>query len=74
MHGNVAEWCWEWHDREYYSRSPAEDPPEPAEGTHRLLRGGNWLVSNASCRSASRFSHVPEERSYYTGFRVARTP
>lgn len=74
MHGNAAEWCEDWYDRDYYGKSPKSDPKGPGTGTHRILRGGSWLVSNASCRSASRFFHTPNEATYYCGFRVARSP
>ncbi len=74
MHGNAGEWCWDWYDRDYYARSPVDDPHGPEQGTQRVLRGGSWLVSDASCRAASRFSHAPEVSNYYAGFRVARTP
>lgn len=74
MHGNAAEWCWDLYDKEYYANSPKSDPQGPEKGTHRILRGGNWLISNGSCRSASRFFHTPNEATYYGGFRVARTP
>lgn len=74
MHGNVAEWCWDLYDKDYYANSPKSDPQGPDKGTHRILRGGNWLISNGSCRSASRFFHTPNEATYYGGFRVARTP
>lgn len=74
MHGNAAEWCEDWYDRSYYSESPREDPKGPVKGTHKVLRGGSWLVNDASCRAASRFFHLPSETSYYGGFRVARTP
>ena len=26
MHGNVAEWCWDWFDYGYYSQRPVTDP------------------------------------------------
>jgi formylglycine-generating enzyme required for sulfatase activity len=74
MHGNVAEWCWDHYDKDYYTMSPRLEPSGPATGTHRVCRGGSWLVTEASCRSASRFMQSPGEPSYTTGFRVARNP
>jgi formylglycine-generating enzyme required for sulfatase activity len=74
MHGNAAEWCEDWYDPTFYKGIPVQDPKGPAEGTHKVMRGGSWLVNDASCRSASRFYHLPREAIYYGGFRVARTP
>lgn len=74
MHGNAGEWCWDWYDRDYYANSPEDDPSGPKTGTHKVLRGGSWLIADSSCRSANRASHPPGESTYYTGFRVARTP
>lgn len=73
MHGNAAEWCWDWYETDFAS-SPPVDPRGPASGVQRVVRGGSWLVSESNCRSASRFFHAPEDCKYYTGFRVARTP
>lgn len=74
MHGNVAEWCWDWYDKDYYAKAPDNDPAGPRTGTHRVLRGGSWLVGEASSRSASRLMHAPGESTYFSGFRVARSP
>lgn len=74
MHGNVSEWCADWYDADYYANSPTVDPRGPNIGTHRVARGGSWLVSEINCRSASRFFLPPGDGTYYCGFRVARSP
>src|SRR5262249_37756723 len=42
MHGNAAEWCLDWYDRDYYARSPRNDPPGPLEGKNVVCRGSGW--------------------------------
>ncbi len=56
MHGNVAEWCNDRYGESYYASSPATNPRGPAEGGERVLRGGAWNASAASCRCAYRSS------------------
>jgi len=56
MHGNVAEWCNDRYDPNYYAQSPSENPRGPAQGQERVIRGGGWNSNAASCKSAYRAS------------------
>jgi formylglycine-generating enzyme required for sulfatase activity len=60
MHGNVSEWCSDWHDRERVADLPRE----------RVLRGGNWNCPPGYCCSARRLSYPPTFICAYNGLRV----
>jgi formylglycine-generating enzyme required for sulfatase activity len=74
MHGNVAEWCQDRYGKEYYGKSPLEDPPGPAEGLNRVVRGGCWKNAGWGCRGARREGYWPGARYNYLGFRVVAVP
>jgi predicted outer membrane repeat protein len=42
MAGNVTEWVNDWYSSSYYCESPYENPPGPATGQYKVIRGGNW--------------------------------
>jgi formylglycine-generating enzyme required for sulfatase activity/serine/threonine protein kinase len=74
MHGNVWEWCHDWHGAGYYGTSPLRDPQGPPDGINRVIRGGGVSGGGQDCRSACRRGHAPANRSYELGFRVALVP
>jgi serine/threonine protein kinase/formylglycine-generating enzyme required for sulfatase activity len=74
MHGNVAEWCADWFDKDYYRSSPRKDPSGPAEGSNRVSRGGSWSSRGQDCRSANRDYNRPGYCHNRLGFRVVLVP
>ena len=60
MAGNAAEWVADWYDREYYQKSPDHNPPGPASGEKKVLRGGSWVDLPAALRVTARVSAEPE--------------
>jgi formylglycine-generating enzyme required for sulfatase activity len=59
MHGNVAEWCQDVYDRDYYRSSPDKNPRGPADGKEYVLRGGSWKSPAEALRSAYRLGDTP---------------
>jgi formylglycine-generating enzyme required for sulfatase activity len=71
MHGNVWEWVRDWYGK--YPAEPVTDPPGPASGSGRVIRGGGWGGDARDCRSAYRYSNAPGYSVGYLGFRLLRT-
>lgn len=74
MHGNVWEWCSDWHGE--YPKGDVTDPMGPDNGKGKVSRGGSRRYSPNHLRSAFRFGYDPSYGCYLTtgGFRCARTP
>ncbi|HOZ37752.1 MAG TPA: formylglycine-generating enzyme family protein [Anaerolineaceae bacterium] len=75
MAGNVSEWVNDWMSLTYYSDSPYANPPGPASGFYRVMRGGGWFYhwDYGLLRTAGRYYDYPGYLSYYSnlGFRCA---
>ncbi len=55
MIGNVAEWCNDYYDADYYQISPVSNPRGPETGDHKVLRGGSWINTEDSINAWDRF-------------------
>jgi formylglycine-generating enzyme required for sulfatase activity len=73
MHGDTWDWCEDaWNGS--YEGAPADGSPWlTGDASMRVLRGGSWNGPPERCRSAMRRRSPPTARTYFMGFRLART-
>ena len=69
MHGNVYEWCLDWHGD--YPSGSVTDPSGPNSAQTRVIRGGSYSASAVPLRSANRFFRTPGSRYSVVGVRLA---
>jgi formylglycine-generating enzyme required for sulfatase activity len=74
MSGNVWEWVNDWYSSNYYSSSPQNNPPGPATGTSRVVRGGSWNGISSFCRVSYRTNAASSSAGNNIGFRVVKQP
>jgi formylglycine-generating enzyme required for sulfatase activity len=74
MAGNVAEYCRDRYEADYYSHSPVEDPlgPDDPTAVFVVIRGGSWSSSlDLSIRAADRLSFRSGSNKTI-GFRIVK--
>jgi len=74
MAGNAQEWVADWYDPMYYKNAPNADPPGPATGTKKVLRGGSFDYASQALRTSYRYADYSKNDDTSYGFRCAASP
>lgn len=71
MSGNVAEWCYDTYERNYYEKMVNDNPKGPDTRENKVNRGGGWLMDESYQKVDARNVNSADERNPSLGFRLA---
>ena len=74
MHGNVWQWCADSYGKDYYEKSPGQDPQGPDDSDDCVIRGGSFDDEAKDCRAAYRNRAEVSDWDVDLGFRVVCVP
>ena len=72
MLGNVSEWCLDAYSKDYYSRTPQNNPVNQTNSSSYVVRGGGFGTGRDLMRASYRFGLSPDYRDNAIGFRCVR--
>ena len=70
MHGNAAEWVWDWYGE--YDSDTVANPSGSENGNAKIIRGGGWNDHPKHIRSAYRGAQPADVGLYSIGVRPVR--
>lgn len=70
MSGNIIEWCSDWYGP--YTKNDARNPKGPAQGTLKVIRGGDWIGHDQACLNTTRGGSPVNVGDQFMGFRLVR--
>jgi len=71
MHGNAAEWVWDWYGE--YDTVASVNPTGRSSGNAKVIRGGGWNDHPKHIRSAYRGAQPADVPLYSIGMRPVRS-
>ncbi len=70
IHGNAAEWVWDWYGA--YDTTSSANPTGAENGSAKIIRGGGWNDQPKHIRSAYRGAQPADVPLYSIGMRLVR--